>query len=593
MIIYHRRAVVSAEGGKYNNNRQAGLAKNRKPPQRAYTRPKTAFKIHEIIQSSTPRRRSMMFLKKPALLHMDEVYLRTLGRADYNALIKLNLQLIDQLKGALEREEQSPRNSSRPSGSQAPWDKPEDGAEEDDHDPFKANTQINPLPRNDSDALDANHRTQTPDAPAPKTAGKQPGAPGFGRTQKLPITDRVDHQLEQCQGCGANLPDKQVATTGFYSVDAVLGSTEHPGLTMSNTLHRYYKTDCLHCGLPNQCLPHRAAPDQQNWSDVGLTQWRLVGPSLAALIVYLSMDMRLTRRQNKRFFVDLFGLELSVGTLQNCMMEAARALAPVEEQLVDELLASDLIYVDETSHPEAGNLLWLWVFACHHTCVFQIGRRTSEIFVNMMASGRNPFIGWVMSDGYGVYRHWKKRLRCWGHVYRKGVGLCDSYTLASRDYGEQFVNLLDVLMQGVYQAREGPNHGTLSIKKDYQATLDDLKSLCQKMRDSKHKKTAALGIEMLKDWDVFMNVLDYPCWPLTNNEAERALRHWVILRRISYGTRSEQGSRALALFASIIGTCRLRRFSPLEFIRDVVSARRSGHDVPLMPKGTPVLDGLI
>ena len=67
-----------------------------------------------------------------------------------------------------------------------------------------------------------------------------------------------------------------------------------------------------------------------------------------------------------------------------------------------------------------------------------------------------------------------------------------------------------------------------------------------------------------------MNVLARPACPLTNNEAERALRHWVILRRISFGTRTEQGSRALALFASIIGTCRLRDQSPLLFIRDVV-----------------------
>ena len=157
------------------------------------------------------------------------------------------------------------------------------------------------------------------------------------------------------------------------------------------------------------------------------------------------------------------------------------------------------------------------------------------------------------------------------------------YTLASIGYGEQFLNPLDTLMQGVYRAREGPDQGTLSITQDDQNTLDDLKSLCQKMRHSQHNKTAALGTEMLNDWAVFMSVLDHPAWPLTNNEAERALRHWVILRRITYGTHSEQGSRALALFASIISTCRLRHCSPLRFIRDVVSARRGGHDVPLMP----------
>jgi hypothetical protein len=33
-------------------------------------------------------------------------------------------------------------------------------------------------------------------------------------------------------------------------------------------------------------------------------------------------------------------------------------------------------------------------------------------------------------------------------------------------------------------------------------------------------------------------VLDHPELPLTNNAAERALRHWVIARRLSYGTRN-------------------------------------------------------
>ena len=45
---------------------------------------------------------------------MDEDYLRKLAKVDPDALIKLSLQLIDDLKGALEREEQSPSNSSRP-----------------------------------------------------------------------------------------------------------------------------------------------------------------------------------------------------------------------------------------------------------------------------------------------------------------------------------------------------------------------------------------------------------------------------------------------------------------------------------------------
>jgi transposase len=49
-------------------------------------------------------------------------------------------------------------------------------------------------------------------------------------------------------------------------------------------------------------------------------------------------------------------------------------------------------------------------------------------------------------------------------------------------------------------------------------------------------------------------VLDHPGLPLTPNEAERALRHWGIARCI--GTRTPQGTRAFALLASVIETCR-------------------------------------
>jgi len=56
--------------------------------------------------------------------------------------------------------------------------------------------------------------------------------------------------------------------------------------------------------------------------------------------------------------------------------------------------------------------------------------------------------------------------------------------------------------------------------------------------------------------------LAYPHLPLTNNEAERALRHWVILRNISHGTRTEDGSRIFAILISVIETCKVRQQSP-------------------------------
>ena len=61
------------------------------------------------------------------------------------------------------------------------------------------------------------------------------------------------------------------------------------------------------------------------------------------------------------------------------------------------------------------------------------------------------------------------------------------------------------------------------------------------------------------------------------------LRHWVIARRISYGTRNPQGSRAFTLLAGVIETCRQRGHSPWSSIAETLRERRRGNPVPVLP----------
>ena len=75
----------------------------------------------------------------------------------------------------------------------------------------------------------------------------------------------------------------------------------------------------------------------------------------------------------------------------------------------------------------------------------------------------------------------------------------------------------------------------------------------------------------------------HPYLPLTNNEADRALRHWVIARLLSQGTRTEQGSRAFALLASVIDTCRRRNLLPWLYLAPVIAERRKGNPAPPLP----------
>ena len=91
----------------------------------------------------------------------------------------------------------------------------------------------------------------------------------------------------------------------------------------------------------------------------------------------------------------------------------------------------------------------------------------------------------------------------------------------------------------------------------------------------------ALAREFCYDEDAIFAILDFPELPLTNNVAEQALRHWVIMRRLTYGTRTAQGSRTLTLLASVIDTCRQRGASPWTFIADTIRNRRKR--LPALP----------
>jgi len=109
------------------------------------------------------------------------------------------------------------------------------------------------------------------------------------------------------------------------------------------------------------------------------------------------------------------GLDLSIGTIHQTLHEASAAVAPAEEELVQAVLDSALLHADETSWPEHDHTLWLWVFVAATATLYYVAGRGKELVENVL----DGFTGWLMSDGWGSYRHYPRRLRCWAHLIRK------------------------------------------------------------------------------------------------------------------------------------------------------------------------------
>ena len=524
-----------------------------------------------------------MHLSDHSLRQIDDAYIQSL---DSEALRGLSLRLLTDLKEARERLNQGPTNSSRPPSSRAPWERGATVAEPDEAE-APSPVAAEPVEAPPAPVPPAASKP----APAVRKAGKQPGAPGVGRTQVFAAHETMAHYPEVCTGCGRALTDPvgAVTYTGFQAVDLRCGDPDAPGIRLWVVDHRYYEVPCA-CGHHTRAEAGRGAVDPL-LAGVELSEWRVVGPGLAGLIVALSLRFRLSRARIQEFLGEWLGVELSIGTIHQTLHEAAAALAPAEDELVDAVLASGLLHADETSWPERGQPLWLWVFAAATVTLYYVAGRGKERVENVLEG----FTGWLMSDGWVSYRHYPRRLRCWAHLLRKAQGarrkaqgarrkaqgLVESYQSDVRAFGRQVLDALNALVAAVYAAREGP---PADLPTDHADLLAQLRAACEGHQNHAHAKTRALPVELLNDWDAIFQVLHHPELPLTNNAAERALRHWVIARKISHGTRTATGSRVFALLASITDTCRQRGHSPWPYIAAAIADRRAGRPLAPLPQ---------
>ncbi len=505
---------------------------------------------------------------------IDRDYMESL---DKRTLLNLAAKLLEDLKETRERLNQNPQNSSRPPSSTEPWVVAQ--LEEDPEDEEESNLG------DTADSSDPSGEEKTDEKKKDKSRkpGKQPGAEGKGRTQQLRVTGTINHFAKQCPLCDRELTESDfTARTGFYIIDLVMGDEDQPGITLTNTLHRYGDTVCP-CGHVTRTEPYRCVKEEE-WN-VELTEWRLVGPTLMALICCLALRMRLSRQRIREFLGDWLHLRLSTGTINQCIHESGRACEPLEEQLLQEIRSASLLYADETSWKQNGKLYWMWVFITARTVLLTISRRTKETVEKILGD----FAGWLMSDGYNAYRDYLKRLRCWAHLERKAEGIAESLNESAQKFGKLIVSVLKTLMEAVYQARESASPGE-DLEAKHADLLEKLRLACEQHKDFAfrkdgkiYEKTQALAREFLNDWEAIFRVLKYPHLPLTNNEAERILRHWVIFRRLCYGTRTKQGSRVVGLLGSVIETCRLRKVPPWEYLADTIARRRRG----LVPAAIP------
>lgn len=423
-----------------------------------------------------------------------------------------------------------------------------------------------------------------------KKRGGQPGHKGHSRfLYDVSECERVlDHHPLSCSCCGERLLGEDINPYRHQIV-------EIPPINPIIVEHRLHQLECQHCGTFTRArLPQDVHPSGY-------------GVRVVALVTVLSGLYRHSQRMVQSAMQDIFGISMSLGTVNKLRLEASFAVENAVEEAKIYVQNSPVVGADETSfsqgHADGCNhkqsQAWLWVAVTPLVTFFQITLSRCTVTAKNLL-GEN-FSGILTSDRYAAY-NWVglgQRQLCWAHLKREFIKISERPGI-SHSIGDTLVKQQEKLFELWHRVRDG----TLT-RDEFQKLVpfirSSIKSCLQDAADyqigTKEKtplaKTVRTCRQLLKVEPALWLFVEVEGVEPTNNAAERAIRPAVIWRRTSFGSQTAAGSNFVARMLTVVTTLKSQRRNVLEFITQAVSAKRQGQPTPTLLPQVPVVSTVV
>ncbi len=292
------------------------------------------------------------------------------------------------------------------------------------------------------------------------------------------------------------------------------------------------------------------------------------GTELKAFIVYLYFGCRVTENKIKTILEES-GIIISDGQISNILTKEKKEEMTKEKE--DIFLAgmenSTYLHMDDTGMKHKGINHHLHVICNALFSVFFIelkkDSKTIKKILGLMDDKTLEKI--LLSDDARQYlgiAMW--HALCWIHEIR----LCKKLNPVIEYHRlllEKFISELWDYYDKLKDYRDKPDE---KVKEELEKQFDELFSTITGYAEL--DKRIALSKEKKEE---LLIVLKFPEIPLHNNPAELALREGVVKRKISNGTRSEDGKAAWENMISIMDTCRKHGISLYDYIKDIFSGK--------------------
>jgi hypothetical protein len=307
-----------------------------------------------------------------------------------------------------------------------------------------------------------------------------------------------------------------------------------------------------------------------------------MGPNLLAFIALQSGQFHQSIRNIQQHLHQTFGLHFSTGAISEAQGRVSAMLTPTHQAIKRTVEQASVVYADETRHQRGGATRWMWLSCSEQAACFLTHYSRGQQAAKKLL-GDDP-TGYLVTDQYSGYRFVapEQRQLCLAHILRNITAIADSADLENHPIGER----LQLCLLSVFRVRHRWENNTLT-RSCYQRRIARLhRSWLRLLRlgtfqcSQRYRGRCQL---LLRDDEMVWQFESTASLPLTNNEAERTLRGYVLWRKCSYGVWSHRGELFRQRILSLVETAKRLQLNPLEWLQQITRAciERDTYPLPL------------
>lgn len=298
------------------------------------------------------------------------------------------------------------------------------------------------------------------------------------------------------------------------------------------------------------------------------TKTVVLGDNIRVLVATLITVERLSYDQVQKLCMLLYSFPLSDGEIASILAHEAVLLTSAEQALYTTIQHEGSQHMDESRYDVGGETRYVWCLAGgeSNNCVYRIGVSRGKGIAEGMYAGSG---GVLVSDDYGAYRTLAVHHQlCFAHLIRKfrDLAQCEHFSETQKEEVRSTYKHIKTLYADVVSACAGAN------PENHRAVLTAQCTKVATIQEHDPKPVVRLKTTLMKNISAYLTCLSFPTIALTNNLAERCLRHLVLKRKNSFGCKSERGAHSLSTLCSVLLS--LYRKDTKTYLEKYMSLRR-------------------